>query len=219
MISDFEIQSPSDNRAFWEEKAKHKRYLHHLSNRSYARVNARDDIVRLIRDGARSIVEVGVGGGYERIALDGVIKSKGVKYTGVDLALGFVQRGRQKFPNDNWVQADITRDPLIEADIVYSQHVLEHCPGLSPALDWMLQSARKALVYVFFIPPGETQEIRRRHRGWLFSNRYAERAVEALCVDLGFSCTIEHFDNRPMSLNRHAANDEALLYAERFQTC
>jgi ubiquinone/menaquinone biosynthesis C-methylase UbiE len=193
------------NLRFWNAKNP----VGYLSNRRY-RSKARRfcrDLIAGEFGSPLTLLEVGIGGCNERIALDGRINAN-VKFIGVDVCENFVSHAQTRFPNDEWRTTDITQDAPMVADIVYSQHVLEHCPTLSPALDWMLKTAKRTVVNIFFRPPGEEELLQMKRQ--ICTNVYRRSDIERVCESLGFSAEFHDFENR-IGRDRH----ETVLVARK----
>lgn len=199
---------------FWKNRWEPK-YLMRVRNRSRARDYCREHIVDAWETGTAKVVfEVAFGGLNERIALSNALRQlPQARYVGVDINPLAVDHARKQFPDGRWNVADITQDaPLIKsADIVYSQHVLEHCPALSPALDYMLQTARSTVLYIFFNPPGFLTRIRRRRRGMLYSNTYDRPGISRVCADRGFDCCFIDYDNTGVATKRGPFSETVLI--------
>lgn len=134
-----------------------------------------------------SILEIAFGGLHEFRALRGQIGD--VRYGGVDWTPRFVEAAQREFPDGAWQQGDIVRDVAAEpADLVYSQHMLEHVPSLEPAFSNMLRLSRKVLLNIFFIPPQQFdgREIVDWKQYPLYHNTYAIGHVEHVCRANGF---------------------------------
>lgn len=185
---------------YWET-AEHsgQNFLSNLRNKSFAREKCRKIIASLIETGeAQSITEVGIGGLNERIALDELLtKHPKVKFTGLDWTQAFVENAKEQFPEDHFYRYDIVKgEGKAElADIVYSQHVLEHCPGLNPALTHMLALTKKVLLNIFFIPPKNAPEFIHFDQYPLYHNTYDRRHIEKVCAHQGFECFFTDMDN------------------------
>jgi hypothetical protein len=174
-------------------------FLHHLRDSSRARVFCREVIQQLIEGGAaRSILEIGIGGCNEIIALDPFLREwPDVRYSGTDWTPKFIEEAREHFPRYNWQRLDITQCEIedhLASDIVYSQHVLEHCGGLNPALSNMLQFANKMLLNIFFLPPQETEEIHFKTYPY-YENRYSIEHIHLICKYHGFESKLMHCNN------------------------
>lgn len=153
-----------------------------------------------------------MGGLNERIALHAFLqRHRDVAYVGYDCSTRFIENAKRVFPRERWVVSDVQSAPPDSADLVYSQHVLEHCAGLSPALSNMLSSARKYFLNIFFIPLGETDSIN-SSKYPLYENSYARDHVERVCRYHGFQCEFRHFDS---ASSPNAPLQETVLLATR----
>lgn len=194
-------------------------FLDHLRNSSRARVFCRQIITQLIQaKEAKSILEVGVGGLNEIISLDPMLQENpSVRYAGTDWTPKFIQEARDKFPGYLWQRLDITQcqihDHLI-SDVVYSQHVLEHCGGLNPALSNMLQFADKLLLNIFFLPPVEEDIISYKTYPY-YENRYGVAHIHHICNYHGYDSRLLHFDNRGLEGSMHCSDEIVLCAVKR----
>lgn len=191
-------------------------YLRHLRRRSGARIFCRNMISELIMSrGIRSLMDVGFGGGNERIMLDDFVKATPkFRWVGVYGQEDFVMSAQSRWPQDEWVLRNLNAPgKTFDVDCVYSTHVLEHCADIKPAFPWMLDSARKLVVIIFFIPLGgiQVKTIRRR----ICANQYTRYDVSQLCGDSGFSSEFYDFDNRERVKSRHGCLFETVLIARR----
>ncbi len=194
-------------------------FLSHLRNASRARAFCREVIMQLTTAGeAKSVLEVGVGGLNEIISLDPFFSTQpNVRYAGTDWTPKFVQEARERFPRYLWQQLDITQCQIHEhlmSDIVYSQHVLEHCGGLNPALSNMLQFADKMLLNIFFLPPVEYDEIVYQTYPY-YENRYGQAHIHHICNYHGFDSRLVHFDNRGLEGSTHCSDEVVLCAVKR----
>lgn len=185
-------------------------FLDRLRDTSHARRWCREFIVNAAPS---SILEVGVGGLNERISLDEFLKANPrTVYIGSDFTEQFVRSARLKFPEDKWYQNDITQATPTQAEIVYSQHVLEHCSGLCPALKNMLEGARTTLLNIFFLPLANEDKV----DSWqypLYCNTYSKEHVERVCHYHGFDVEFKEFYNR--DLHDGDPQRETVLIARR----
>lgn len=166
-------------------------FLERLKDASHARVWCREFIKNY---GPESLVEVGVGGLNERIALSDILKEGKIKYIGTDWTPGFVANGKKRFPKDRWELVNIMQTPPPQGDVIYSQHVLEHCPGLCPALSNMLESAGRYLINIFFLPLEEKDRLD-SFMYPLYHNVYSREHVTRVCEYHGFKVELKDFDN------------------------
>lgn len=175
-------------------------YLHGLRDTSAARKFCREFIEQECTfNGCNSILEIGVGGLNERIALNGLLRRiPSVRYIGTDWTPAFTVRAREQFPQDLWYDVDIVKwaDQYdIKSDIVYSQHVLEHCGGLTPALANMLELTKRTLLNIFFLPLRETQDLQNWSQYPRYHNTYCFHHVQRVCEYHGFNARFESFEN------------------------
>ena len=162
---------------------------------------ARQHTRKLILDWAgagqiSTILEIAFGGLHEYRALREPLKQLGVTYSGVDWTAHFVAHAQAEFPENRWTQGDIVRGLHVEeADLVYSQHMLEHVPALEPAFSNMLRLAKKKLINIFFIPPKNFDcfEVTNWKKYPLYHNTYSVGHVEHVCRAMGFNPTWTNF--------------------------
>jgi len=194
-------------------------FLEHLRDSSRARVFCRQVITQLVEaKEARSVLEVGVGGLNEIISLDAMFQANpNVRYAGTDWTPRFIEDARNRFPRYLWQRLDITQcqihDHLI-SDVVYSQHVLEHCGGLNPPLSNMLQFADKLLLNIFFLPPVEVDQISYKTYPY-YENRYGRDHILHICNYHGFDAQLLHFDNRGLEGSTHCSEEVVLVAVKR----
>lgn len=177
-------------------------YLEHLRDTSTARRFCREFIEQecTFHD-CKSILEIGVGGLNERIALDEFLKRrKDVTYTGSDWTLKFVEEGGNRFPDSAWRILDIVKGPVYPSesnvcDIVYSQHVIEHCGGLTPALANMLELTKRTLLNIFFLPLQQGADLTNFSQYPRYHNTYSFSHVQKVCEHHGFNALFEAFNN------------------------
>lgn len=191
-------------------------YLRSLRRRSYARDYCRKLIRERVNSGMiASIMDAGYGGGNERIMLHNLfISHPALKFIGCDNRKECIEVGRARWPEHDWriVNLDIPPDPIF-ADIVYCQHVLEHCADLQPGFDWLLSCANQILLVIFFIPLGGIA-IRKRRR-CIWSNQYTRHQVVEACEKSQFNCQFIDFDNRDRVNGHRGVHFETVLHAER----
>ena len=189
----------SADRNYWNSVSTNEDFLSYLRNTSKARNFCRSNIKNLIElQEISSITEIGFGGLNEFISLNETFKNNGTRYTGLDWTAKFVDCAKERFPENNWYQYDVTQNNIDEnwkSDIVYSQHVLEHCPGLEPGLSNMLRLANKALLYIFFIPPTDGRETIGFEDYPLYHNVYSIEHIYSVCEHHGFSYELGAFHN------------------------
>lgn len=182
--------------AFFESRIG-PRYLHHHAKKSLARRFCRSEIEKRSRERELTILEVGCGGIAERTQMENFLKERpNVRFIGTDLTQTSIDLGRSLFPKDTWIKIDITKDRPLSADIVYCSAVLEHCPALSPGLDWILKTARELAIVIFFIPLAEETTLRLSRRGHLPANRYGRADVARVVQHYGFVPEFREFDNQ-----------------------
>lgn len=190
---------------FWESRWEPKmlmRLRHRSRAREYCRRRIRTEVEQLK---VKSILEVGFGGLNERIALQPLIDEyPALKYIGLDISAKAVEHARVRFPNDAWYQGDISRSGglLHRADVVYAQHLLEHCPTLSPALDYLLMAAHRKVYVIFFNLPGDVTKIQRRRRKTLFNNFYSRVSICSICHRHGFGTEFVEINNHGVATAR-----------------
>lgn len=199
-------------KTWWDEHGTTD-FLSHLRD-SPARVWCRDFIKRKLLDGM-SIAEVGFGGCNERIALNDFLRQYNTPYCGYDFTELFVDAARNTFPYDQWNFHDIQSGSLPRPfDIVYSQHVLEHCGGLNPAFRNMLRSAGRFCVVIFFITPTSDPDSINWEQYPVYQNRYQLGHIQKVCERESFTTQFRTFVNED-SANRKCPGEETVLVATR----
>lgn len=144
----------------------------------------------------KSVLEVAFGGLHEFRALQAPLTAAGVTYAGVDWTAHFVAHAQKEFPGHRWTQGDVVRGLCVEpADLVYSQHMLEHIPALEPAFSNMLRLAKKKLINIFFIAPKPfpDYEVVNWRKYPLYHNTYSIGHVEHVCKANGFTAQWKTF--------------------------
>lgn len=184
---------------FWTSYKTGNNFLSHLRDKSHAREFCRNKILELIQaNKIRSILEVGVGGLNEFHFIKPMLEAyPHVRYTGTDWTERFISDAAAKYPDYRWQRLDIMQevsDDSLVSDLVYSQHVLEHCPGLNPPLTNMLKLAAVAVFNIFFIPPAKIDLIDWRHYP-LYHNTYGSKHITTVCRYHGFKPYLVDFDN------------------------
>lgn len=162
------------------------------------------------------VLEIAFGGLHEFRALREPLTAAGVIYRGVDWTQHFVAHAQKEFPQNTWTQGDIVRGLCVEpADLVYSQHMLEHLPSLEPAFSNMLRLAKKKLVNIFFIPPKafDGYEVVNWKSYPLYHNTYSVGHIEKICAVMGFTCRWTPF--APTESNGKRVGEDVVLVAER----
>jgi len=165
-----------------------------------------------------SILEIAFGGLHEYRAMRSQLKDLNVSYYGVDWTEQFVAHAQKEFPECRWLQGDIVRGVNVDAaDVVYSQHMLEHLPALEPAFSNMLRLARKKLVNMFFIPPKPfpNYEVVNWSKFPLYHNTYSIGHIEAVCQSMGFTCKWVPFPNDPAKPKTEGLGEDVVLICER----
>jgi len=194
-------------------------FLRILENTSVARQWCRE----FIRKHAKSVIEIGCGGLNERRALDPL---NGIHYTGTDATWKFIENALTKYPEDEWLCVDVTNlvtKILGRYDVVYSQHVLEHCAGIGTPLINMLKVSRKHVLNIFFINPTDGPELVNWHQYPRYHNTYNKDHIEKICEANGFYCEFKEFSNAEYKDTFRDGNDppiptkETVLIATRKQ--
>jgi SAM-dependent methyltransferase len=149
----------------------------------------------------QSVLEIAFGGLHEYRAMRERLKELNVSYAGIDWTEHFVAHAQNEFPECRWTQGDIVRgvssDP---ADVVYSQHMLEHVPALEPAFSNMLRLARKKLINIFFIPPKPfaNYDVVNWEKLPRYHNTYGIGHIEKICRSMDFTCNWVPFEKNPV---------------------
>jgi SAM-dependent methyltransferase len=165
-----------------------------------------------------SVLEIAFGGLHEFRAMRARLKELNVTYSGIDWTEKFVNHAQREFPECSWMQGDIVRGVTAEpADVVYSQHMLEHLPALEPAFSNMLRLARKKLVNIFFIPPKPfpNYEVVNWQKYPLYHNTYSIGHIEAICRAMNFNYRWIPFPNDPSKPRTEGLGEDCVLVAER----
>jgi hypothetical protein len=173
----------------WEDEDPNN-FLRILEKTSVARQWCRE----FIHKHARSVLEIGCGGLNERRGLSGWVGS----YTGTDATWQFVQNGLAKFPDDDWIHVDVNHlltKVYEKHDVVYSQHVLEHCPGIGLPLSNMLRMARKHVLNIFFMNPADDVEMINWNQYPRYHNTYSKTHIGTICEAHGFYHEFKVFHN------------------------
>jgi SAM-dependent methyltransferase len=166
----------------------------------------------------KSVLEIAFGGLHEYRALRNPLRDLKVSYSGIDWTEHFVARAQQEFPECRWNQGDIVRGVSSEgADVVYSQHMLEHVPALEPAFSNMLRLAKKKLINIFFIPPKPfpNYEVTNWQYYPLYHNTYSVGHIEAVCRAMNFDYQWVPFPNDPNAAGAGNKGEDVVLVAER----
>ncbi len=187
---------------------------------------SRDFTRKLILDWAAagqidSVLEIAFGGLHEYRAMQKRLKELNVSYSGIDCTKQFVVHAQREFPERKWIQGDIVRGVSVEqADVVYSQHMLEHLPALEPAFSNMLRLARKKLINMFFIPPKPfpNYDVVNWQKFPLYINTYGIGHIEAICRSMNFTCKWIPFPNDPAKPKTVGLGEDVVLVAERSET-
>ena len=182
-----------------------------------SRRHARSIILNWANGGQiKDVLEIAFGGLHEFRALREPLSSAGVAYRGVDWTDHFVAHAQREFPENQWTQGDIVRGLSVEpADLVYSQHMLEHLPSLEPAFSNMLRLAKKKLINIFFIPPKPFPgyEVVNWQQHPLYHNTYSSGHIEKICQTMGFTYTWTPFPEIQVGGKR--VGEDVVLVAER----
>lgn len=175
----------------WENE-KPETFLRVLEHTS----NARNWCRKIILAKAQSVLEIGVGGLNERRALGkmGFIGD----YTGTDVTFQFIENGIQRYPDDDWICVDVNNlltKVYDRHDIVYSQHVLEHCSGIGTPLTNMLKRTGKVLLNIFFLMPNPVVETINWFHYPCYHNVYSMEHIGTICDRNGFDHEFKMFNN------------------------
>jgi ubiquinone/menaquinone biosynthesis C-methylase UbiE len=68
--------------------------------------------------------------------------------------------------------------PAKSYDLSYSRHVFEHLPTYKDMLTEMIRVAKNYVVHIFFIKPGEKEEIKYWEEENLYHNHYSKEDIE-----------------------------------------
>ncbi|MDP7525384.1 MAG: class I SAM-dependent methyltransferase [Dehalococcoidales bacterium] len=104
-----------------------------------------------------TLLDVGCATGYAYNSF----REDEVAYTGLDVEADYLERAAQWFsdvPNIRFIEHDINISAApVSAEIVTCSAILEHCPGLMPALRHLVDSTGRILLLRTFL--GETEHI------------------------------------------------------------
>lgn len=178
-----------------------------------ARVFCRSLIRDKLSKGSQSIIEIGPGGAHEYRALRDAIITADASYIGLDCTEKFTAANGREFAADPYTTFevhDINCKSEEDADIVYSQHVLEHLPGLNPALENMLAMCCDTLINVFFIAPHDKPDVINLAKYPLYHNRYSLGHIQKVCEHAGFSV-----EWKPFPPPREKHDKEMVLIARK----
>lgn len=166
----------------------------------------------------QSVLEIAFGGVHEYRAMRDRLRELNVSYFGIDWTDQFVAQAQTEFPEGRWMQGDIVRglsaDP---ADVVYSQHMLEHVPALEPAFSNMLRLARKKLINIFFIPPKPfpNYDVVNWEKFPKYHNTYGIGHIEKICQSHDFTCKWVPFEKNPTMPGVGLGQDVVLICEKR----
>lgn len=97
-----------------------------------------------------------------------------IEYTGLDSCKFFIETNLSK--NIKMVDAELDGNlPLSDNsyDCVYCREVLEHLPHYKNAISELIRIAKKEVIIVFFIPPGDSEDINYWQEQDLYHNKYS----------------------------------------------
>lgn len=63
-------------------------------------------------------------------------------------------------------------------DVSYSRHVVEHQRDFKPMFEEMIRVAKKAMIHIFFIPPGDEEIINYDEKQNLYHNTFKKTDIE-----------------------------------------
>jgi SAM-dependent methyltransferase len=162
----------------------------------------------------QSVLEIAFGGLHEYRAMRKQLAELNVSYSGIDWAEHFVAHAQKEFPECRWTHGDIVRGVSSEgADVVYSQHMLEHLPALEPGFSNMLNLARKKLINIFFIPPKPfpNYEVVNWEKFPRYHNTYSIGHIETICRTMNFTCKWVPFEKNPVMPGVGLGQDVVLI--------
>jgi SAM-dependent methyltransferase len=120
----------------------HDGYRHRKSNSFYDDTGNKDDWQREVYEFARKafdrqklrlVCDLGCGSGYKLVRYFGDVPT-----IGIDLPPTCVYL-REKYPDREWVEADFTKIPPQDIDMVIAADVLEHVPNPDEVLSYILK--------------------------------------------------------------------------------
>jgi SAM-dependent methyltransferase len=162
----------------------------------------------------QNVLEIAFGGLHEYRAMRKQLTELNVSYSGIDWAEHFVTHAQKEFPECRWTHGDIVRGVSSEgADVVYSQHMLEHLPALEPGFSNMLNLARKKLINIFFIPPKPfpNYEVVNWEKFPRYHNTYSIGHIETICRTMNFTCKWVPFEKNPVTPGVGLGQDVVLI--------
>jgi hypothetical protein len=106
-------------------------------------------------DGHHDLLEAGPGSGIDYATTFEAVDGIRIRYTGYEPTRRFLDSLCARFPQTAFINGQIAEIPSQAADVVYARHVLEHQPGLQPALGQLLAAARHAVVITWYRPPAD----------------------------------------------------------------
>lgn len=119
----------------------------------------------------KDILEVGFGTADVPLYLE----KEGITmpYTGLEVAKGFLDMAKVRYPQHIFVQGTVEKMPFADNsfDIVYGRHILEHLPYYEDGLAEMRRVARKKVIHVFFRLTSDEDDIAWKVAGY-YNNYY-----------------------------------------------
>jgi ubiquinone/menaquinone biosynthesis C-methylase UbiE len=160
-------------------KEKYNEYLGWLGNSSSpSRVFIRENIKDL---GIKTIADFGCGPCVDYVAL----KDDGYEfeYLGIDSCLHLKETNLSK--GIKFLNAPVEKTGLDDNsyELAYSRHVLEHLPTYKNALTEMIRVSNKYVVHIFFIKPGEEENINFWEVENLYHNTYSKQDIEIFLMN------------------------------------
>jgi ubiquinone/menaquinone biosynthesis C-methylase UbiE len=161
---------------WWDNNLQNKmdEYLGWLGDTtSDSRIFIRDNIKELE---IKSFADFGCGPCLEYTAL----KDEGYEfdYLGIDSCIHLKEINESK--GINFINSPVEETGLEDDsyELSYSRHVFEHLTTYTHILDEMIRVARKYVVHIFFIKPGETEKINYWEAENLYHNTYSKDDIE-----------------------------------------
>ena len=124
----------------------------------------------------KSFADFGCGPCLDYIAL----KDEGYEfdYLGIDSCVHLKEINESK--GINFINSPVEETGLVDNsyELSYSRHVFEHLPTYNNILNEMIRVARKYVVHIFFIKPGENEKINHWNAENLYHNTYSKNDIE-----------------------------------------
>lgn len=134
----------------------------------------------VVSRGYQSFLDAGAGLCVQWDALQSEVV--GLQYQALDSCEYLVQRARARGVPIDLGSVEQTPYQAAQFDVVVAQHVLEHLPHFGKALIELARVARKELLVVFFLAPGNVEVLQQRRGLW--NNTYRDKDVSQAAAAL-----------------------------------